>query len=270
MMARMADLRLDGKVVLVTGAASQLGLGYAMTVAIVKAGARVAMVDIAREPLEQSAAAVRQLGGKDSVAAIVADVTDPGNAERAVEQAVSELSGLHVLVNNAGINPRYTFWDLPVEDWIRTMAVNLSAAFFMAKAVAPHLRQQGWGRIIGVTTSLDTMLRSMPYGPAKAGHEAFMAVLASELEGTGVTANVLVPGGAVDTDMTRGYEYSSLLKPEVMQAPIVWLASNESDGFNGRRIIGRHWDESLPIGQRLEKCSAPAAWPQLGRPASER
>ena len=94
--------------------------------------------------------------------------------------------------------------------------------------------------------------------------------MAQELEGTGVTANVLVPGGATYTNMTyRGNPSlrDQLIKPEVMQEPIVWLASNDSAEFTGRRIIACNWDRSLPLTDRLEKCSAPAAWPQLGQQA---
>jgi len=265
----MSDAHLDGKVAIITGAGSRIGLGRTMTLALVRAGARVAMMDIDRDALEQSAAEARAIGGKDCVTTVVADATGPEDAERAVRQTIADLGGLHILVNNAGINPRFGFWELPIDAWTKTIAVNVNAPFVMAKAVAPHLREQGWGRIIGVTTSLDTMLRSMPYGPSKAAHEAFIAVLAGELEGTGVTANVLVPGGAVDTAMTRGFNYGSLLQPAVMEGPIVWLASTESDGFNGRRITARRWNESLPIEQRLEQASAPAGWPQLGRPAGE-
>ena len=156
--------------------------------------------------------------------------------------------------------------------WNRVVAVNLSGPFFMARAVVPHMLAQGWGRIIGVTTSMDTMWRKWgtPYGPSKAGHEALVAAMAQELEGTGVTANVLVPGGATYTNMTASntaYDTGRLIKPEVMQAPVVWLASEASNDFNGRRIIAYFWDEKLPLVQRLEKASAPAAWPQLGRQA---
>ncbi|HEX6511850.1 MAG TPA: SDR family oxidoreductase [Chloroflexota bacterium] len=261
--------QLDGKVALITGAGSTIGLGRAMALALIGAGGRVALMDIDPQGLEQNAAEARQIGGEGCVTTIVADATDASAAQRAVQHAIADLGGLHILINNAGINPRFDFWELPPETWAQTMAVNLNGPFFMAKAAAPHLRQQGWGRIIGVTTSLDTMLRSMPYGPSKAGHEAFVAVLASQLEGTGVTANVLVPGGAVDTHMTRGVNYGSLLQPEVMQAPVVWLASSESDGFNGQRIVGRRWDGSLAMEERLRQAAAPAAWPQLGRSAEE-
>ena len=266
----MSETRLDGKVAIVTGAGSTIGLGRAMTLALVRAGARVAMTDVDGAALEQSSADARQIGGHDCVITVVADATNPADAGRVVERTIADLGGLHILVNNAGINPRFGFFDLPAEAWIKTIATNLTAPFLMAKAAAPHMRGQGWGRIIGVTTSLDTMLRTMPYGPSKAGHEAFLAVLAEELEGSGLTANVLVPGGAVDTHMTRDFGHAASLQPEVMQAPVVWLASEESNGFSGRRIIAQHWDEGLPLERRLERASAPIAWPQLGRPASER
>ena len=165
---------------------------------------------------------------------------------------------------------RTNFWDITPEAWSRIVAVNSSGSFFMARAAVGHMLAQGWGRIIGVTTSVDSMYRAglCPYGPSKAAHEALVALMAQELEGTGVTANVLVPGGTTDTniiprDLVQDRE--SLIRPEVMQAPAVWLASEESGSANGMRFIAFRWDDSLPIEQRLEKAGAPAAWPQLGK-----
>ena len=268
--------RLQGKLVLITGAGSKIGLGHAMTLAMVAEGARVAMMDIDTEDLPLSVADAREVSGKDCAVPIVGDVTNPEDAERAVETTIRELGGFNVLINNAGINPRNPlgpqFWKLQPDTFKQTMTVNICGPFNMASAAAEHLRQQGWGRIVGVTTSLDTMLRGTPYGPSKAAHEALVASMARDLEGSGVTANVLVPGRGVNTYMTMGRDLSGppssdRLEPEVMQAPIVWLVSDASNGFSGRRIIGEFWDESLPIEQRLEKCSAPAGWPQLARPA---
>lgn len=92
--------------------------------------------------------------------------------------------------------------------------------------------------------------------------------MAQELEGSGVTANVLTPGGGTNTNLipksTPDTYRNALIKPEVMRVPVVWLASSESDGFNGQRIIAARWDETLAIEKRLEKAAAPAAWPQLG------
>ena len=278
----MAEGALQGKVAMVTGAGSPIGLGHAMTAGLVQAGARVALLDINEAWLEQSANEMRSIGGDDCALPIVTNITDPDSVQQAVSRTIADLGGLHILVNNAGINQRsegYTpsdqtndFWKLSPEAWNRVVAVNLSGPFFMARAVVGHMMAQGWGRIIGVTTSMDTMWRKWgaPYGPSKAGHEALVAAIAQELEGTGVTANVLVPGGATYTNMTASntaYDREQLIKPEIMQAPVVWLGSEASSTFNGRRIIAYFWDESLSLEQRLEKASAPAAWPQLGRQA---
>lgn len=264
---------LEGKVAIVTGAGSTIGLGRAMTLALVGAGARVAMMDVDAKALEQSASDAVELGGTHCVLPIVGDVSNREDAESTVHRTIAELGGLHILVNNAGINPRIAglasglvFSEIPAETWARTMAVNVNGPFFMARAAVQHMVAEAWGRIIGVTTSLDTMIRAAPYGPSKAAHEALIAIIAREVQGTGVTANVLIPGGAAHTNMVApDRDPSDLLSPEVMQAPVVWLASAASDGFNGRRVIAQFWDETLPLGERLEKATAPAAWPQLGR-----
>ena len=265
---------LSGRVALVTGAASPSGMGNAVCRELVARGARVAMVDVNADWLPEGVQRVEAAGGPGSAMPILADVSDPQAARRAVERTIAELGGLHVLVNNAGTTPRASgfadrslnAWEVPVEAWRRVVSVNLDGAFFMVRAAVPHMLAQGFGRVIGVTTSLSTMLlaRATPYGPSKAGHEALVAALASELEGSGVTANVLVPGGRTDTHFFAGRsdrERSGFLPPEVLASPAAWLASDESSIANGRRIVASRWDESLPIQERLAAASSPAAWP---------
>jgi NAD(P)-dependent dehydrogenase (short-subunit alcohol dehydrogenase family) len=278
----MSAISLQGKIALVTGAASPIGIGRHVTLALIGAGARVAMLDRNRDWLDQTVAEARALGGADCALPIVADITDPAAAERAVQATVAHFGALHVLFNNAGTSPTAEglmpdvrgreshFWDITPEAWSRVVAVNFSGAFFMSRAAVRPMLAQKWGRIISVTTSLDTMYRkgNAPYGPSKAGHEALIATMAQELEGTGVSANVLTPGGGTNTNLIPksvpdSYR-NALIKPEVMRAPAVWLCSAEADGFNGQRIIAARWDERLPIKERLEKSAAPAAWPQLG------
>ena len=274
----MQDRPLTGKVAIVTGAGSPIGLGRAMTLALVRAGARVAMLDVSEAWLEQTANDVQEVGGDSCVLTQVCDVSDPDSAEEAVRKTIAGLGGLHILINNAGIiNPsghsigkRTNFWDITPETWSKIVAVNSSGPFHMARASVGHMVAQKWGRVIGVTTSMDSMYHEgmSPYGPSKACHEALSALMARELEGTGVTANVLVPGGATDTNILPQdlcYDRALLIRPEVMQAPAVWLASEESKETNGQRFIAYDWDESLPIEQRLKKAGAPAAWPQLGK-----
>lgn len=272
---------LQGRIAIVTGAGSPIGMGRSITAALVRAGARVAMLDVNAEWLDRTANDLREVGGDDAVLPIVADVTSPESVDAAVGRVVGEMGGVHILVNNAGINARTggfgagaagsqnDFWTIPPDAWLRVIGVNLSGPFLMAQAVAPYMVEQGHGRIIGVTTSMDTMWRKggAPYGPSKAGHEALVAIMAQDLAGTGVTANVLTPGGATATNMVRppeGASADALIRPEVMQSPVVWIASDEAAHWNGRRIIAYYWDDALPLDERLEKCSAPAAWPQLG------
>jgi NAD(P)-dependent dehydrogenase (short-subunit alcohol dehydrogenase family) len=271
----MSEPPLRGKVAIVTGAGSTIGLGHAMTLALLRAGARVTLMDVDAQSLEQSTTDAAEVAGSRSALPVVGDVSKPDDVQRAVERTLAEFGGLHILVNNAGINPRVDagpsnliFDNIPPDVWLKTFEVNVSGAFLMARAVAGHMVGQGWGRIIGITTSMDTMLRVAPYGPSKAAHEALMAVMAHELQGTGVTANVLIPGGATNTMMTQAErDRGKLLAPEVMQASAVWLASDASDGFTGCRLTAQLWDEELPLDERLAKASAPVGWPQLGRNA---
>lgn len=272
---------LDSKVAIVTGAGSRIGFGRSMTLALVQAGARVVMMDIDAESLERTANEVEEAAGRGRVAKVVGDVSNAEDAERAVHMAIGELGGVHILVNNAGTNPRNAgfgsddangFWKVAPEAWFRVSAVNYLGPVMMARAVVPHLLEQRWGRIIGVTTSLDTMYsRTNPaYGSSKAGHEAFMAAIAQQLEGTGVTVNVLVPGGPANTNLLpqdTPFDRAALIQPDVMQRPVVWLASEASAAVHGQRLIAYHWDESLEVESRLARSAAPLAWQQLGRQA---
>ncbi len=273
----MADGVLDGKTIIVTGAGSPIGMGREMSISLASAGANVVMMDIDGATLEASASDAREASSDEQILSVVADVTSYADAQRVVQSALDRFGGLHVLVNNAGTNQRNVgmsntlmepWWEVSPEAWARVIAVNFSGPFHMARAAVGHMLEQGWGRIIGVTTSLDTMIRinMSPYGPSKAGHEALVATMATELEGTGVSANVLVPGGPVNTNLLppdSPFDRAKLIQPDVMRVPVVWLASDAADGVNGRRFIAYDWDESLPIEERLEKAGAPAAWPQI-------
>jgi 3-oxoacyl-[acyl-carrier protein] reductase len=239
------------------------------------------MMDINQQWLDESSNYMREIGGDDCVMTQIVDVTSITEAERSIELTIKGLGGLHILVNNAGIAPRNmlmgggtknNFWEVSPQEWDRVVAVNSSGPFYMTRTAVPHMLAQGWGRVIGVTTSMNTMYREggTPYGPSKAAHEALVAMASRELEGTGVTVNVLVPGGMASTDLIpddADHERANMIQPEVMQAPVVWLASDASDGINGQRFIGYYWNEELPLKERLEKAAAPAAWPQLGAQA---
>jgi NAD(P)-dependent dehydrogenase (short-subunit alcohol dehydrogenase family) len=137
----------------------------------------------------------------------------------------------------------------------------------LANAIVPEMMREGWGRIINVTTSLDTMLNagSPTYGPSKAALEALSAIMAKDLDGTGVTVNVLVPGGITNTPMVSesGFDRAKMIQPEVMVAPLLWPVSDPAGKVIGRRFLGTHWDPALPPEQTAEKAGAPVAWTSI-------
>jgi NAD(P)-dependent dehydrogenase (short-subunit alcohol dehydrogenase family) len=270
---------LEGKVAIVTGAGR--GLGQVMTLGLLEAGARVAAVEIDAPALEETENGADQRGAGERIQGIVADITRDESAPKIVRATMEHFGRLDILINNAGINtslqrpegqPVGKFWEVTPTEFRRVIDVNVVAVFLMTRAALPVLLKQGWGRIINVTTSLDTMYRAgmQPYGGSKAANEAHLLAMAQELEGTGVSANVLVPGGAANTRLvSRAQEpdRAKLIPPEVMVAPLIWLCSNASDGVNGQRFIGMRWDKNLPPEDAAKNAGAPMAWQQLGRQA---
>ena len=270
----MTDGNLDGTVALVTGGAR--GLGFAMARALATAGAKLALVDMDGDELLAAAREIEAIGGRDAVVPLGADVSDPDSGATAVHYAAETFGRLDVLVNNAAVGPQEVaddpfgdppkFWQLNPYVFLRMMDVNAAGPQLMAAVAAPYMMANGWGRIINVTTALDAMYAPGMggYGPSKAALEAQTAIMAKDLDGSGVTANVLIPGGPANTRMipeATGIPRDALIQPEAMQAPVVWLASRESDGHNGERFIAAHWDRGP------DAASAPCAWPQLGRQA---
>jgi NAD(P)-dependent dehydrogenase (short-subunit alcohol dehydrogenase family) len=114
------------------------------------------------------------------------------------------------------------------------------------------------------------MLRVMPYGAAKAAFESLSAVWAKELDGSGITVNVLVPGGPTDTPLisdASGWPREKMLRPDIMGPPTRWLLSDASDGFNGQRITAARWDTTLPVAEAARRASRPIGWPELAADA---
>ena len=264
---------LNGKAAIVTGAGR--GLGRAMARGLAVAGAQVALVELDKDVLNE---AVAEIGG-DTVG-IAADVSKPTEGLRIVEETRKVFGGIHILVNNAGLGPQRfrntdrsnakMIWEIDFSDWQLFLDVNTTGHFVMTQAVMPHLLEQRWGRIVNVTTSLDTMTNytNGAYGPSKAGAEALATMIAGGVEGTGVTCNVLIPGGPADTRMiSASGVYANrdlLIQPDVMNPPLLHLVSEEGGAVNNRRFRAALWDPANDAAVNMEASGDPIAWPQLG------
>jgi len=263
------------RVAIVTGAAG--GIGRAMTRALLAAGIGVAGVDRDRGPLEALAASAHEQSKTADLLTIQTDLTNDAAADEITRATRARFGRIDILVNNAGIGPGairpdswqrpLKFWEITPDQWRRFVAVHTTAPLALANAVVPEMMRQGWGRIINVTTSLGTMLNagSPTYGPSKAALEALIAIMAKDLDGTGVTVNVLVPGGITNTPMVSasGFDRAKMIQPEVMAPPLLWLVSDAAGKVTGRRFLGVHWDPELPPEQAAEKAGAPVAWTSI-------
>jgi 3-oxoacyl-[acyl-carrier protein] reductase len=268
----------SSKIAIVTGAAQ--GIGRAMTLGLLSAGHRVMANDVDEAAL--AALASDASDAKSRLQTIAADVGRDESAGRIVAATREAFGGIDILVNNAGVGPNTVrqgarptgdFRQVEPQDFRRILEVNTIAPFLMTCAAVGPMIEQRWGRIINVTTSLDSMWRKgmLPYGGSKAANEAHCCIMAEELAGTGVTVNILVPGGPVNTrlvgDNFTPAEKQKLIQPEIMVTPLLWLVSPATDRITGKRFVAAFWDKRLPADQAAEKCSAPIAWQQLGRQA---
>lgn len=269
----MPNAEIQDKVVIVTGAAA--GIGKAVTEAFIEAGMRVGALDI-------NTAGVMDLEktyGRDRLLGLHVDVTSKESCKAAVGETIEHFGGLHCLVNNAAlgmnlVHPKYDLGTLQIEDcdedlWQRFMLTNACGFFFMTRQVVPYMRRKNWGRIINIGTSYFTMMRPgfSPYGPSKAVLEAHTLMLARELEGSGITVNIVIPGGPTDTQMVpdmEGLDRATLIRPAMMAPPMLGLFSEAGGRVTGCRFLAVDWNDAVKDPARQEFRSA--AWPELARP----
>jgi NAD(P)-dependent dehydrogenase (short-subunit alcohol dehydrogenase family) len=239
-----------------------------MAEALLAAGMRVVVAGSSLDKVRNTFAAYTPRSCK----AVAINLEDPDAPERLAADAGAAFGSIDVLVNNAGISTdllenappaeQAPFLTIPAEFLERVYRINLIAPLRLTRALLPQMLDRRWGRVINISTGLGTMLAYSAYGGSKAALEAETASLATQLEGSGVTANMLLPGGAAVSNMTRRFAPETLLPASVMAGPIRYLASPESDGLNGRRIRAKFWDDSLPAAQAAA-IAEPIAWKTL-------
>lgn len=184
-------MKLDGKVAIVTGAAS--GIGHTIAKRYVEAGGRVVIADL---KLDAAEAAAREFGNEKTAIAVAMDVTNEEQVNAGVEKAVAQFGKVDILVSNAGIQIVHPIEDFPFADWKKLLAIHLDGAFLTTKACVKHMYKQGSGALIymGSVHSHEASKLKSAYVTAKHGLLGLTRSMAKEGGPHGVRANIICPG----------------------------------------------------------------------------
>jgi 3-oxoacyl-[acyl-carrier protein] reductase len=207
------DLELKDKVAIVTGSAR--GLGAATARRLAEEGAKVVVTDIQRELAEATVAGLRDRGL--AAHCVVGDITRADDVQRLVDETVATFGGVHVLVNNAGFPRDRYLVKMTEEDWDQVMNVMLKGAFLATRAVMPRMIEQGWGRIIHISSRAHLGNPTQAnYSAAKAGLIGMAKALAIEEGRYGITVNCVAPG-FMETEMVQALPTYETIKERAIQ-----------------------------------------------------
>jgi 3-oxoacyl-[acyl-carrier protein] reductase len=222
------DLGLKGKVAIVTGSAR--GLGAATARRLAEEGAHVVITDILREQAQATAEALKAAGL--SAHCVVADVTKAADIQRLVDETVATFGGVHVLVNNAGFPRDKYLVKMSEEDWDLVLGVMLKGAFLATRAVMPKMIEQGWGRVINISSRAYLgNPTQVNYSAAKAGLIGMAKALALEEGRYGVTVNCVAPG-FMETEMVQALPTYETIKERAIQAQPIKRVGRPDDIAN--------------------------------------
>jgi NAD(P)-dependent dehydrogenase (short-subunit alcohol dehydrogenase family) len=244
----MKEKELKGRVALVTGASK--GLGRAMSVALAEAGANIALVSRDEKLLNETAAAVRAAGAEAAV--FPADVSQEQPVLALEKAVIARFGRVNILINNAGINIRKQVTEFTLEEWERVQNTNVTSAFLLCRAFVPHMRGQGYGRIINMTSMMTHV--ALPgrtaYCTSKTGLLGFTKALALELAEEGITVNGISPGPCTteinkplmeNPELAKSFlariPVSRWGKPEEVGALAVYLCSEAAGFVTGTDVV---------------------------------
>ena len=236
--------RFEGKVVLVTGAGSERGIGRAVALAFAKEGAHVVITDVVAAGVERVA---RELNEHARAMGEVADVRSKAEMERVVARAVEQFGGLDILVNNAGLTRPTKFLDISEEEYDLVVDVNLKGMFMTTQAAVPAMLKRGKGAIVSLSSVSGQrgggVFGTSAYSAAKAGIAGLTRALARELSPQGIRVNCVAPS-LIDTDIFGG-QVSEERKKELGESTLVGRVGRVEDVVNGILFLADDASEYL-------------------------
>ena len=235
---------LTGKVALVTGATS--GIGMQQVIALRSAGASVVALGRRQERLDQLAA------GDSEIVPVVADLADISQLDDTAARCVQVFGRIDILCNTAGVNLRQHADDVTPDDWDMTQDLNLKIPFFLAQKLVPQMAERGWGKVINVASlqSRRAFSNGIAYGASKGGVEQLTRAMAEAWSSRGISCNAIAPG-FFPTELTQAvFENDSLSDQLARQTAVgrngeledlngvcIFLASHGSDYITGQTIF---------------------------------
>lgn len=240
-------MRLKDKVALITGGGR--GIGAATAFLFAEEGAKICIVDMREEALSKISAEAKGKGYEFKT--LLGDVSKKGQVDAVFEQLIKEFGRIDVLVNNAGIAISRPFLEKTVEDWERTMAVNLVGVFLCSQAAARHMLKQKSGKIVNISSirGIEHCGREgiMDYSASKMGVISLTKTMAKELAPY-INVNAVAPGHT-ETEMTRslpeeikrnmieGSYLKRLARPEEIARAILFMASDDANFITGQVLL---------------------------------
>jgi len=236
-------VKLKDRVAIVTGGAR--GIGKAISLALIREGVKVALVDVDKAILEVAKNEIKKT--REEVIAIPCDITKSVEVKAMVDQVRNAFGRVDILVNNAGIIRRGTIETVTEEDWDRVIEVNLKGTFNCCKAVVKTMKSQRYGKIVNVSSIAGKTgdITSAPgYGPSKAAIDALTKTLARQLAQYGINVNAVAPH-AIETEMSAQWSEEKrkaiieaiplkrLGKPEDVAEAVIFLASDKANFITG-------------------------------------
>lgn len=244
------EIRLDGKVAIVTGSGNARGIGAAYARGLAEAGAAVVVADINGAGAKSVADALAGEGHK--AIGVAVDITSEASVQAMVDAAVAAFGGVDILVNNAALMAELSKTPLsqyPIEEWNRTMAVNLTGAFLCCRAVVPLMKARGGGRIVNQASG-GAFIPTTAYGVSKTALVSLTIALAKELGKDNIAVNAIAPG-AVQSEAGQAVAppdspFRQRLKqivamrevgePEDLVGPLLLLASDAGSWITGQTL----------------------------------